>query len=63
MDAGLGDAEFLDELIPVEEWATDGQRPTRKQPQNGDGPSGENSHQRGEKGPQPQAPAEPLAGS
>jgi hypothetical protein len=33
MDSGLGDAEFLDELIPVEEWATGGQQDTHEQPQ------------------------------
>ena len=33
MDDGLGSAEFLDELIPVERWATDGQPATREQPQ------------------------------
>lgn len=33
MDDGLGDADFLDELIPVEEWATGGQQTTPEQPQ------------------------------
>jgi hypothetical protein len=36
MDDGLGSAEFLDELIPVEGWATDGQPNTRRQPQTED---------------------------
>ena len=38
MDDGLGKADFLDEVIPVEKWATDGQPNTRKQPQT-DAPS------------------------
>jgi hypothetical protein len=33
MDSGLGDATFLDELMPVEEWATGGQHTTQNQPQ------------------------------
>jgi hypothetical protein len=33
MDDGLESAEFLDELIPVEGWATDGQPNARSQPQ------------------------------
>jgi integrase len=34
MDSGLGSADFLDKLIPVE-WANTGQLATRKPPQNG----------------------------
>jgi integrase len=45
MDSGLGDAEFLDELIPVEGWATDGLHPTRREAQDGTGKLGTNPHQ------------------
>ncbi len=38
MDDGLGKADFLDEVIPVEKWATDGQPNTHKRPQT-DAPS------------------------
>lgn len=33
MDSGLGSADFLDELIPVDEWAMGGQSNTRRQQQ------------------------------
>jgi integrase len=60
MDSGLGDAEFLDELIPVEGWATNGQHAARDQQENGSGKPGTNPHQPAETGQEPQAPAEPL---
>ena len=59
MDQGLGDAVFLDELIPVGGWANNGQHPTHREPQNGDGELGENPQQQAENGQQPQAPADP----
>ena len=33
MDDGLGKADFLDEVIPVEKWALDRQRASREQPE------------------------------
>jgi integrase len=44
MDDGLGDAEFLDELIPVDEWARAGQESTPEQPQNGAFENGAATH-------------------
>ncbi len=44
MDDGLGKADFLDEVIPVEKWATDGQPNTRKQPQTDQRSNGEKPH-------------------
>jgi hypothetical protein len=44
MDDGLGKADFLDEVIPVEKWATDGQPNTRRQPQTDQRSSDENPH-------------------
>jgi integrase len=63
MDSGLGDAEFLDELIPVEGWATNGQHPTRRRPQNGNGSPRANPHQQADTAQQPRTTAEPLAES
>jgi Protein of unknown function (DUF3631) len=63
LDSGLGGAEFLDELIPVEGWATNGQHPARRQPQNGNGMPGTKPPISGENAEQPQTPAEPLADS
>jgi hypothetical protein len=53
MDQGLGDAEFLDKLIPAQ-WATDGQQPTHQQPQTGNGRNGDDPHRNGGSTNQPQ---------
>jgi hypothetical protein len=42
LDDGLGKADFLDEVIPVEKWATSGQQNTRRQPQENGRSNGEN---------------------
>jgi hypothetical protein len=39
---GLGKADFLDEVIPVEKWAISGQQNTRRQPQANGRSNGEN---------------------
>ena len=57
MDSGLGDAEFLDELIPVGEWATGGQPNTRGQQRGDDGEVGTNGAPQARNGQQPQGTA------
>jgi integrase len=52
MDRGLGDADFLDELIPVQEWATDGQHATRRQPQIAGGGEALSGHSQARNGDQ-----------
>jgi integrase len=63
MDAGLGDAAFLDELIPVDGWATDGQHPTRNQPRTALNPAGTYPQSDAENADQPQTAAAPSAAS
>jgi integrase len=63
MDSGLGDAEFLDELIPVDGWATDGQHPTRTEQQNGNSELGKKPSISRQNDHQPQTPAGPVAES
>ncbi|MEK6327619.1 MAG: site-specific integrase [Actinomycetota bacterium] len=63
MDDGLGDAEFLDELIPVEGWATGGQREARSQPQNGSDSAGVSPPDQAANHEQPQRAASPEPAS
>lgn len=60
MDGGLGGAEFLDELVPVDEWVTTGvQRSTPKQPQNRAETDGTATHDQAGADGQPQTAATP----
>jgi integrase len=57
MDSGLGDADFLDELIPVEQWATEGQSNTRRLQQVEDGEAGTDGAPQARNDQQPQEAA------
>ena len=57
MDSGLAAADFLDELIPVEEWATGGQSNTRRHQQIEDAEVGMNGAPQVGNGQQPQEAA------
>ena len=53
MDEGLGDATFLDELIPVEGGQSDGQSHTRTEPNQDGSEDVENPHASGGDGAEP----------
>jgi integrase len=60
MDGGLGSAEFLDELVPVDEWvSTDVQHTTPKQPQSGAATNGSTAHEHAAESDQPQTAGSP----
>jgi integrase len=63
MDAGIGTADFLDELVPVDKWATSGQPTTHEQPQNGNEAAGKNPNGQAANGDQPQTAATPEPAS
>jgi hypothetical protein len=60
MDGGLGSAEFLDELVPVDEWVkTDVQHTTPKQPQNEAATDRAATHEQAQENGQAQTAAKP----